>query len=255
MAGTARGWKEKMKLEAWMQEEMDQADIEYGEGGSSKESCSIDSIDMDEDKRWKRIESLKEELVQGGSEDELTLMEELECLRPQSMQPAYDPKLNGRWNFVLSKDDLGTQLIKELLPPDYYSFETDDDDSKKDNNNGGPPWRMLLNPVYKLNGLYMKIYDKQSQVDIVLSSNILFGAVPIDIVFTTSLLSTNYEEETDGTLFLEKFESIKVGGVSLPLPDSWQRFRYLEITYLDDDIVIARGSGGEPHVLVRDKNA
>ena len=61
------------------------------------------------------------------------------------------------------------------------------------------------------------------------------------------------EEEPDGTLFLEKFESIIVGGVSLPLPESWQRFRYLEITYLDDDIVIARGSGGDPHVLVRAK--
>ena len=33
-------------------------------------------------------------------------------LRPKSMIPAVAPKLNGRWNFVLSKDDLGTQLSK-----------------------------------------------------------------------------------------------------------------------------------------------
>ncbi len=97
----------------------------------------------------------------------------------------------------------------------------------------------------------MRISKEQSQVKIVLASKVCFGRIPIDVVFSTSLLSTNYDEETDGTLFLEKFESVTIGGVSLPLPSSWQRFRYLEITYLDEDIVIARGSGGEPHVLVR----
>ena len=71
------------------------------------------------------------------------------------------------------------------------SFETDGYESKKDRNNNRPPWRLLLNPVYRLNGLYMKIYDEQSKMDIVLLSNILFGAAPIDPIFTTSLLSTN----------------------------------------------------------------
>ena len=33
--------------------------------------------------------------------------------------------------------------------------------------------------------------------------------------------------------------------MSLPLLGSWQRFLYLEITNLDDDIVIARGTGDE----------
>eukprot|EP00579_Thalassiosira_antarctica_P025888 CAMPEP_0202002460 /NCGR_PEP_ID=MMETSP0905-20130828/8294_1 /ASSEMBLY_ACC=CAM_ASM_000554 /TAXON_ID=420261 /ORGANISM="Thalassiosira antarctica, Strain CCMP982" /LENGTH=558 /DNA_ID=CAMNT_0048559365 /DNA_START=240 /DNA_END=1916 /DNA_ORIENTATION=+ len=259
MAGSVRTWKEKSRYENWLKEELEKDGVVYNR--SSKESCSIDAVsEIDEERRWKRINVLKERLLRGDSasvdsdsiDDEVAIMEELECLRPLSMKPANDPKLNGQWNFVLSKDDLGTQLIKELLPPDYYSFgnaEVPDDDSAETSKS--PPWKLLLGNLYQLKGLYMRIHDEQSQVDIVLSSNIFFGKIPIDIVFSTSLLSTNYDDETEGTLFLEKFESIEVGGISLPLPSSWQRFRYLEITYLDEEIVIARGSGGEPHVLVR----
>ena len=251
MAGSVRSYKEKKLYENWVRDELAKDGIVY----STKESCSVeDMAGIDEDRRWKRIDTLKEKLLKGTTsdvDDEIAIMEELECLKPQSMKPAYDPKLNGQWNFVLSKDDLGTSFIKELLPPEYYSFG--DDDTKTSSSSSQPAWKALLNNLYQLKGLYMRIHDEQSQVEIVLSSKVCFGQIPIDIVFATSLLSTNYEEEPDGTLFLEKFESIIVGGVSLPLPESWQRFRYLEITYLDDDIVIARGSGGDPHVLVRAK--
>ena len=112
-------------------------------------------------------------------------------------------------------------------------------------------WKALLSGLYQLKGLYMRISGKQSQVKIVLASKVCFGRIPIDVVFFTSLLSTNYKKETEGTLFLEKFESVTIGGVSLPLPSSWQRFWHPEIKYLNDDIVIACGSRGEPHVLVR----
>ena len=251
MAGSVRSYKEKKLYENWVRDELAKDGIVY----STKESCSVeDMAAIDEDRRWKRIDTLKEKLLRGTTsdvDDEIAIMEELECLKPQSMKPAYDPKLNGQWNFVLSKDDLGTSFIKELLPPEYYSFG--DDDTKTSSSSSQPAWKALLNNLYQLKGLYMRIHDEQSQVEIVLSSKVCFGQIPIDIVFATSLLSTNYEEEPDGTLFLEKFESIIVGGVSLPLPESWQRFRYLEITYLDDDIVIARGSGGDAHVLVRAK--
>jgi len=214
-------------------------------------------MEMDDEKRYKRIELLKEKLLRptGDEADEdMAIMEELECLRPQSMKPAYDSKLNGRWNFVLSKDDLGTQLIKELLPPEYFlafgeKAAKGNDDSAAELQS--PLWKALLGNLYQLKGLYMRIFEEQTQVEIVLASNILFGSIPIDIIFATSLLLTNYDPDTEGTLFLEKFESVKVGGVSLPIPESWQRYRYLEVTFLDDEIVIARGSGGEPHVLVR----
>lgn len=252
LAGSVRTWKEKSRYENWLNEELEELDY----NGSSKESCSVEAMaEIDEGRRWKRIDLLKEKLLRGDfdgdSDEDITIMEELECLRPTSMKPASDPKLNGQWNFVLSKDGLGNSILKELLPPEYYSFGDDADNDKSLGAASSPPLKALLSNLYQLKGLYMKIKDEQSQVEIVLASNVCFGKIPIDIVFATSLLSTNYDEETEGTLFLEKFESIIVGGISLPLPESWQRFRYLEITFLDDDIVIARGSGGEPHVLVR----
>jgi len=261
MAGSVRTWKEKRRFGDWLRDELELEGVTYD--GSNKDSCSMDAIlETDEERRWKRIGILKDallgrgsvNLVDDGLEDDIAIMEELECLRPDSMKPATDPKLNGQWNFVLSKDDLGTQLIKELLPPDYYSFSNDGEEPDDKTTKSSPPWKALLGNLYQLQGLYMKIYDAQSAVDIVLSSKIAFGKIPIDIVFSTSLLSTNYDEATEGTLFLEKFEAISVGGISLPLPSSWQRFRYLEITYLDDEITIARGSGGEPHVLVKAKD-
>jgi len=249
MAGSVRGWKEKLNYENWIKDELQKEGIDIY-SSTSKDTCSMEDLfdeNINDDRRYEKIESLKEELLAGisDSEEEIRVMEELECLKPESMRPAYDLRLNGQWNFVLSKNDLGTQLIKELLPPEYYSFGDDTDESSS-------PLRSLLSSLYSLKGLYMRIHSNQTQVEIVLSSKIIFGQVPIDIIFGTSLEVSSTEAE-DGTLFLEKFESIEVGGVSLPIPESWQRYRYLEITYLDDDIVIARGSGGDPHVLVRAK--
>ena len=40
-------------------------------------------------------------------------------------------------------------------------------------------------------------------------------------------------------------------GVEVPTPKSWHTTRTLEITYMDKDIMIARTSGGEPHLLLR----
>jgi len=255
MAGSVRGWKEKLNYENWIRDELQKEGIDIY-SSTSKDTCSMEDLfdeNINDDRRYEKIESLKEQLLAGinDSKEEIRVMEELECLRPEDMRPAYDSRLNGQWNFVLSKNDLGTQLIKELLPPEYYSFGDDDTDKSSS------PLRSILSSLYSLKGLYMRIHSEQTQVEIVLSSKVIFGQVPIDIVFGTSLevssASSNNDEEPDGTLFLEKFESIKVGGVSLPIPESWQRYRYLEITYLDDDIVIARGSGGDPHVLVRAK--
>mmetsp|Transcript_18182 Transcript_18182/g.39556 ORF Transcript_18182/g.39556 Transcript_18182/m.39556 type:complete len:309 (-) Transcript_18182:52-978(-) len=279
MAGSVRTWKEKSRYENWVREELEKDGVAYHDAAAGKESCSLDvGMEIDEERCWKRIGELKERLLHGGNghrdprgdddndgggndNDDIAIMEELECLRPSSMKPATDPKLNGRWNFVLSKDDLGTSFIKELLPPEYYSFGDNNNDqaSNKANDSSAetlqpPLWKSLLSSLYQLEGLYMRIHDEQSQVEIVLASKVIFRQLPIDVVFSTSLLPTNYDEETEGTLFLEKFESIEVGGISLPLPSSWRRFRYLEITYLDEEIVIARGSGGEPHVLVRANN-
>eukprot|EP00985_Skeletonema_marinoi_P005506 scaffold2388_cov201-Skeletonema_marinoi.AAC.4 len=262
MAGTVRKWREKSIYENLLREEYLETEDGSTEYISGKDSCSIDTImEMSDDRRWKKINECKDMLLRrNGNENikddkDLELMEELECLRPKSMIPADDPKLNGRWNFVLSKDDLGTQLIKELLPPDYHSIGNDDEKTMP-SSQSSPPWKSLLSTAYQLQGLYMRIHDEQSQVEIVLSSKLFFGKVPVEIVFCTSLLATNYDEETAGLLFLEKFESVEIrfgpsNGWTLPIPSNWQRFRHLEITYLDDEVVVARGSGGDPHILVR----
>jgi len=264
MAGSVRSWKEKSRYENLLREEYLNS-RESGEDGSSaytsvKNSCSLDAVmEISDERRWERINELKDVLLRrNGNENinddmDIEAMEELECLRPKSMVPAIDPKLNGRWNFVLSKDDLGTQLIKELLPPDYHSMGGDNDNGWSDKSSS-PPWKLLLSSAYQLQGLYMRIHDEQSQVEIVLSSKLFFGQIPLEIVFSTSLLATNYDEETSGLLFLEKFEDIELrfakSGWKLPIPSTWQRFRHLEITYLDEEILIARGSGGEPHFLL-----
>jgi len=267
MAGTVRKWKEKSRYENLLREEY----LETEDGStelyiSGKDSCSMNAImEMSDERRWSMINDLKDKLLRrNGNENisddnDLDIMEELECLRPKSMIPADDPKLNGRWNFVLSKDDLGTQLIKELLPPDYHSIGSDDEKglpNTSSSTQSQPPWKSLLGTAYQLHGLYMRIHDEQSQVEIVLSSKLFFGKLPFEIVFSTSLLATDYDEETAGLLFLEKFEDVELrfspsSGWKLPIPSNWQRFRHLEITYLDDEIVIARGSGGDPHVLIR----
>ena len=40
-------------------------------------------------------------------------------------------------------------------------------------------------------------------------------------------------------------------GVDIPTPESWHSERDLEISYLDDDMMIARTAGGEPHLMLR----
>lgn len=37
----------------------------------------------------------------------------------------------------------------------------------------------------------------------------------------------------------------------MPTPKKWHTTRTLEITYMDNDIMVARTSGGEPHLLLR----
>ena len=220
MAGTVRSWREKSRYDNLLREEYMESEDGSTEYTSSKDSCSLDAVmEMSDQRRWKKINALKDMLLRrNGNENikddkDLEIMEELECLRPKSMIPAVDPKLNGRWNFVLSKDDLGTQLIKELLPPDYHSIVSDDENglpSTTSLSQSQPPWKSLLSTAYQLQGLYMRIHDEQSQVEIVLSSKLFFGQVPFEIVFSASLLATNYDEESAGLLFLEKFEDVEM---------------------------------------------
>mmetsp|Transcript_12266 Transcript_12266/g.28885 ORF Transcript_12266/g.28885 Transcript_12266/m.28885 type:complete len:258 (-) Transcript_12266:48-821(-) len=232
MAASDRLWRERVVHDELMSE------LET----ARPDTCPIDFMDLDDVTRGDMVGDLKRRLKGGAGEDEIALMERLECLLPMSTRPASNPTLNGRWDFVLSKDDIGTQLIRELLQP---------------HDEGGESLRTspitgLIGGVYKLNGLFMRISDQQSRVDICLTSSVVFGLVPIDVVISTSLEPA--DDDLGGTRFLEKFEGVSVSGVSLPMPSSWSRKRCLEISYLDEDILIARSSGGEPHVLTRSKD-
>ena len=71
----------------------------------------------------------------------------------------------------------------------------------------------------------------------------------ISVILHTSLSPAQSNKE--GTMFKEKFEGIELNGFRLPYPKAWKKSRYLEFSYLDEGFAIARGSGGEPHFLLR----
>jgi hypothetical protein len=193
-------------------------------GCVDEEECSIEEYEETARQR----EELKRLLrTPDSGHDSIALMEDLELLRPSSTKPAHDARLNGRWNFVLSKSDLGTAFAKELQREEFSPVQL----------------------LFAVKDLYMEIGEEQTKVSILVKSRIL--GLPADVIITTSLLPCRYDEETDGTLFVEQFQGIRVAGIDLPIPASWQRSRYLEIGYLDDDMIIARGNGGEPHFLLR----
>lgn len=142
-------------------------------------------------------------------------------------QPATDPSLNGRWDFVLDIEaDLGTGLLKDVLYGDNAPL-------------GGM--------VFDLKDLYMEVQDN-SKVTIHVDTTVLGQAVELKL--TTTLIPDDLDPS--GTTFLEQFEGIGLMGRSVPLPKDWQRARPLEFSYLDDNMLIARGNGEKPHYLKRD---
>lgn len=163
-------------------------------------------------------------------EENFAMLEELEELRPPSARPVDDARLNGRWDFCFDVEpDVGTGFIKVL-------FEGD-----------GPEW---MRNVIDFRGVRMEIGEGQSAIRLRVSLALLRNEV--DVVLHTSLRPAppgRYSD--DGTMFLERFEGVEVGGIRLPYPDAWRGDRFLEFTYLDEGFAVARGAGGLPHFLVR----
>ena len=197
-------------------------------GCINEDECSIEEEEETQRRRDEIKRMLTNPVDSDGSHDPIALMEELELLRPSSTKPAYDEGLNSRWSFVLSKSDVGTDLLKQLQTEEGFS---------------------PLQLIFAVRDVYMKISQEQRLVEIVLKSRVL-GA-DVDVTLSTSLMPMSYDDESDGVLFVERFEGVKLGGTDLPLPNSWRGSRYLEITYLDDTMMIARGNSGEPHFLLR----
>jgi len=161
------------------------------------------------------------------NEQNFAMLEELEQLKPTSMRPTEDSLLDGRWDFCFDVEpDVGTGLIKEM-------FEGD-----------GPNW---MKKILDFDGVHMEIGNEQSTIQLVVSVKVF--EKDITVILHTSL--TAAQQYNSLHMFREKFEGIEVNGFRLPYPDVWKKSRYLEFSYLDDQFAIARGSGGEPHFLLR----
>jgi hypothetical protein len=163
----------------------------------------------------------------GGDEAKLEeafhLLEQIESL--QKRKPVSDPLLNGRWDFVFDIEaDLGTGFVKDIIT-------------------GNSPIKAVLD----LKQPYMMISDN-NEIDIMIDAKLL--GIPIELVLKTKIEPD--ASDPKGTVFLEHFDGIELGGRSLPVPEQWQRSRPLEFSYLDATMLIARGNGGEPHYLRRD---
>ena len=161
-----------------------------------------------------------------GAEDCLVTafdyLEQIELLGKH--KPASDPILNGRWDFVFDIEaDVGTGVVKDILE-------------------GNSP----VKAVFNLDDLYMVISDNK-RVEIMVSTKVL--GMDMELILHTTINAD--ESDPSGTQFSERFEGMELAGVNLPIPDSWRQSRPLEFSYLDEDMLIARGNGGEPHYLKR----
>ena len=157
-------------------------------------------------------------------EDAFQILEQIEEYSVR--KPAVDPLLNGRWDFCFDVEaDAGTGVLRDILE-------------------GNSP----IGVVFNVDDLYMEISDN-NKVSIYVKVRLMAGLIPMNVKITTNLNAVA-DDET-GTQFEEQFSGLQLMGIDLPVPESWQQSRPLEFSYLDEDMLIARGNGGEPHYLKR----
>eukprot|EP00986_Skeletonema_menzelii_P012303 scaffold6729_cov135-Skeletonema_menzelii.AAC.4 len=186
--------------------------------------------DIDSESAQIRREELKLCLSQHAKEytpeQNFAMLEELEVLKPVSTRPTDDSRLNGRWDFCFDVEpDVGTGFIKDL-------FEGEDG---------------FMRRILDFQGVHMEIGNDQSTIQLVVSVSLFQN--PVTVILHTSLVPA--PSNSEGTMFLEKFEGVEVNGLRLWYPNAWKKSRYLEFSYLDDAFAVARGAGGEPHFLLR----
>jgi hypothetical protein len=152
------------------------------------------------------------------------IMKELEPLNPWP-RPAHHQDLNTRWSFVFTGvPTIGMRLIT-LLSTISVGF-----------------------PPIDFQDVFLEVSRKQTQVKAIVAVRLL--GVPVELNIYTKL-QPNITDASEGTFLIETFQNIVLAGVELPTPSSWHKSRDLEITYLDQDMMIARTDGGEPHLLLR----
>ena len=178
------------------------------------------------------LSTLKESLYDLGDcagekeclESAFELLEQIEDYNAH--KPSVDPLLNERWNFCFDVEaDAGTGVLRDILE-------------------GNSPVAVLFN----IKDLYMEIADNKL-VSIFVNVRLVGGLIPMDVKITTSLRPV--ADDKTGTRFEEQFTGISLMGIDMPVPESWQQSRPLEFSYLDENMLIARGNGGEAHYLKR----
>ena len=165
------------------------------------------------------------------------LMRELEQVRPWK-NPARSDQLNARWSFVFTGvPTIGMRLIT-LLSRIAVACSSS---------------------LLQFDKVYLEVSHQQSQVKAIVSVHVWNQPDPLELhVYTrlepniTADSSTAEESSSSGTVLIETFDRVELLGYEIPTPASWKQSRRLEITYLDEDMMIARtGEGGEPHLLLR----
>lgn len=167
------------------------------------------------------------------------IMKELEQLSSLPiLRPASHHSLNANWSFVFTGvPTIGMRLITLLSRISVlFPFE-----------------------ILDFRNVALNVENEQTKAKALVEVQ-LCGSVDLVLEVCTSLrppteedLIGEYKEfrGEKGTLLLEHFQGIKLNGITIPTPQSWSTTRTLEISYMDKDILIARTSGGEPHLLLR----
>ncbi|CAM9591832.1 unnamed protein product [Ascophyllum nodosum] len=148
------------------------------------------------------------------------LMLKLEPMNPTA-SPAKSPFLNGVWEFLytggMNPGTLAVQVLSRLAKN--------------------------LSGVFDLKGVTLTIKRDQPRVEAAVKASI-FG------LETEVKVRTRLEVRSEMRLE-EVYEEAEIAGFKLPIPARIQPRRNLFITYLDDDVVIARDDSGAPDLLIR----
>jgi hypothetical protein len=170
------------------------------------------------------IEQYDIETAKAGIAEDI--MKALEPLCPRE-SPATHPDLNARWSFVFTGvPTIGMKLITLLSRISV----------------GVPPVDFC--------DVFLEVSDRQSRAKATVFFKV-YG-IPMTLTIHTNLrFKPLADNNPKGTFLIEGFQKILVNGVEIPTPEKWKSERDLEITYLDDDMMIARTAGSDPHFLLR----
>lgn len=148
------------------------------------------------------------------------LMLKLEPMNPTE-EPARSPVLNGVWEFLytggLSPGTLAVQVLSRVAK--------------------------TFSAVVDLEAITLTINRDQPRVEAAVKASLFGTQAQVKV-------RTRLEQKSDMRL-QEVYEEAEVAGVTIPIPARLQPRRTLYITYLDDDIMIARDDTGAPDLLIR----